>query len=101
MNGIFFFDPTDKIYADHFPGNPVVPGSLIVSAFIKAGEKIGFPTKRLIVKNFRFKKFIPPGEYRFNIKCSQNRLNDKVVCKMECNLYYKNKAVVTGTFLRQ
>ncbi|MBU4420644.1 MAG: hypothetical protein KKH84_06520, partial [Proteobacteria bacterium] len=36
IKGTFYFDPSDRIYAEHFPGNPVVPGSLIIHAFLKA-----------------------------------------------------------------
>ncbi len=88
MNGIFFFDPADKIYADHFPGNPVVPGSLIVHAFMEAGKKIGF-TNANRAENFRFKRFISPGEYSYNIQFQTNCL--------QCELYHENKTVVTGT----
>ncbi len=88
MNGIFFFDPADRIYADHFPGNPVVPGSLIVHAFMEAGKRIGF-TKAYTVENFRFRKFISPGEYPYSIQFLPNCL--------KCELYHKDKTVVTGT----
>ena len=40
--GIFHFDPDDPIYRDHFPGYPVVPGSLVVQAFLDlAGDVRG------------------------------------------------------------
>ncbi|CAN2041274.1 3-hydroxyacyl-ACP dehydratase [Candidatus Magnetomoraceae bacterium gMMP-15] len=86
-NGSFFFDPEDKIYSDHFPENPVVPGSLIIHAFMEAVKKIGF-TDFIAVENFRFKKFISPGEYQFHIEILKNHL--------KCKLYNKKKVVVTG-----
>jgi 3-hydroxyacyl-[acyl-carrier-protein] dehydratase len=89
MNGIFFFDPTDKIYADHFPGNPVVPGSLIVHAFMEASKKMGFSGKGYAIESFRFKHFISPGEYPFNIQVSSDGLR--------CELYQNDRTVVTGT----
>jgi 3-hydroxymyristoyl/3-hydroxydecanoyl-(acyl carrier protein) dehydratase len=45
--GNFFFDPDDGIYRTHFPGYPVVPGSLIVHAFLKAGREAGFSSRSL------------------------------------------------------
>ena len=88
LKGIFFFDPDDRIYADHFPGHPVVPGSMIVQAFMLAGTKLrcaGFPRA---VENFRFKKFIPPGEYAYHIALSRDGL--------KCTLYDGSSVVATG-----
>ena len=88
IKGTFYFDPSDKIYADHFPGNPVVPGSLIINAFLKALKKNGINEEHHIIENFRFKEFISPGEYNFDIE----------ICKdqMKCRLFRSSSAVVTG-----
>ncbi len=91
IKGIFYFDPSDRIYAEHFPGKSVVPGSLIIHAFLKALKEEGC-SKRYIIKNFRFKEFISPGEYNFDIE----------ICKkqMKCRLFRRSsdaiKPVVTG-----
>jgi len=87
--GTIFFDPADRIYADHFPGNPVVPGSLIVHAFIEAAERFGldFPCHQL--ENFSFREFLTPGEYPFSMEV----LADRIVCR----LYEGSKTMVTGT----
>ena len=74
IKGIFFFEPTDKIYADHFPGNPVVPGSVIVNAFIEAGKEAGFNGDPFTLKDFRFKGFVIPGEHAFRIKLDSGQL---------------------------
>lgn len=87
-DGIFFFDPDDRIYADHFPGRPVVPGSLIVQAFILAGEKLGLCKEPSIMENFRFKRFIQPGEYAYRVEVTKKGL--------ECRLYDGQSVVVTG-----
>ncbi len=84
MSGIFYFDPGDKIYETHFPGSPVVPGSLIVHAFIQAcsrihGESV-FQTHELSVKNFKFKEFVLPGEYRYTLLKENNN-------QVRCSLY--------------
>lgn len=68
ISGTFCFDPTDGIYVDHFPGNPIVPGSLIVHAFLEALKQTGTIHHACCADNFRFKAFITPGEYSFRIE---------------------------------
>lgn len=88
--GYFYFDPEDPIYAEHFPGHPVVPGSLIISAFIKAAEGIKQNEEAWNISNFRFKRFVPPGRYPFQIvPMSGGRL--------ACTLFQDQYAAVTGT----
>jgi 3-hydroxyacyl-[acyl-carrier-protein] dehydratase len=91
LNGEFFFDPDDKIYRDHFPSNPVVPGALIIHAFLEAARKMFHKDKNLSLKNFRFTKFITPGEYSFAVKAESGHLN--------CILYDNNKAIVSGEIM--
>ena len=91
LKGVFWFDPSDGIYKDHFPGNPVVPGSLIVNAFMEAGKRAGFNGDKLVLKRFRFKKFISPGKYAYSIEIIQDQ--------MKCRLFKADsvETVVTGT----
>lgn len=93
IKGTFCFDPSDGIYADHFPGNPIVPGSLIVHAFLEAAKAKGLEVGRCLLENFRFKEFVPPGEYPFSIEKQADRL--------KCRLFKPHsgelKTVVTGT----
>ncbi len=96
ISNIFYFDPSDGIYGDHFPGNPVVPGSVIVSAFLKAGKESGFSDEACIVEDFRFRGFVAPGEHAFSIQFVRDQ--------MKCRLYQDNvdtsKTLVTGTIKR-
>ena len=87
-NGTFHFHPGDKIYESHFPGNPVVPGSIIVEAFCRAIEEHVTKTENLIIENFRFKIFISPGKYRYSITGENNVL--------KCILYMNEKPAATG-----
>jgi 3-hydroxyacyl-[acyl-carrier-protein] dehydratase len=88
--GHFYFDPEDPIYAEHFPGHPVVPGTLIISAFIQAAEAIKPDQKTWKISNFRFKRFVPPGRYAFQIApMSDGRL--------ACTLFRDQYEAVTGT----
>jgi 3-hydroxyacyl-[acyl-carrier-protein] dehydratase len=86
--GFFHFHPDDAIYRDHFPGYPVVPGSLIVHAFLQAAEEYGFSSNNLTIENFRFREFLTPGHYPFRVELQDDRLN--------CFIYKKEKNLVTG-----
>ncbi|MEN6318803.1 MAG: hypothetical protein ABFD82_08645 [Syntrophaceae bacterium] len=90
--GIFYFHPDDPIYRDHFPGYPVVPGSLIVHAFLQAAEEYGFSGDRLMIENFRFREFLTPGQYPFRVELHDDRLN--------CFIYRNEKKLVTGVLKR-
>ncbi len=70
--GKFFFDPDDNIYRDHFPSIPIVPGTIIINAFLQVLKKSGLETKNVEIKDFRFKKFLNPGEFSYQVKCRSN-----------------------------
>ena len=86
--GHFYFDPEDPIYADHFPGRPVVPGSLIIHAFLQAARSAdgAVPTG---IEQFRFKRFLAPGRYAFEME----RRSDG---RMACTLLDDGAVVATG-----
>lgn len=86
--GVFHFDPADGIYRVHFPMHPVVPGSVIVHAFIEAAGSL-LRIQEYTVEQFGFRKFVAPGEYHFSIQLLENRL--------QCALYQGDKTLVTGT----
>lgn len=86
--GIFHFDSKDPIYAEHFPGRPVVPGSLIVWAFTQALVKNGFVLKTINLDQFRFRRFIVPGSYHFSLVPSDSGI--------KCILYDNHKTVAEG-----
>jgi 3-hydroxyacyl-[acyl-carrier-protein] dehydratase len=92
IKGKFFFDPSDRIYADHFPGNPVVPGSVIVKAFLEAGKEVGLGDDSCTIMDFRFRGFVAPGEHAFNIQFNSGQL--------KCRLFQEgsdtSKTLVTG-----
>jgi 3-hydroxyacyl-[acyl-carrier-protein] dehydratase len=88
--GYFYFDPNDPIYKDHFPGQPVVPGSLIIHAFISEISRYTRGAATQSITNFRFKRFVLPGCYAY-------RIEPKSAGRLACFLYDEDKAVVTGT----
>ncbi len=88
LEGAFFFDPEDPIYADHFPGTPVVPGSMIIHAFMLAANKYYGVGGARLIRDFRFKKFISPGEYPYRIEVLGDHLG--------CSLFSGESVVATG-----
>ncbi len=93
IKGTFNFDPTDMVYNDHFPGNSVVPGSVIVNAFLDAGKDSGVCDEKYTIENFRFRGFVIPGVHAFSIQ--------NVADQMKCQLFETDldtsKTLVTGT----
>jgi 3-hydroxyacyl-[acyl-carrier-protein] dehydratase len=92
--GTFVFDSRDPVFADHFPGHPVVPGSLIVQAFMEAVRELAIDGEYRRVERFRFKRFVPPGHYAFLLE----RVDD--TC-LNCTLKEGRATVATGKLLRQ
>lgn len=88
--GAFHFDPDDPIYQDHFPGNPVVPGSLIIHAFVTAASGMDWDVMPKGIRNFRFKRFVPPGRYAYRMR----RKDDGCIA---CMLLDEQTTVVTGS----
>ena len=90
--GFFHFSADDEIYRDHFPGYPVVPGSLIVNAFLEAAAVAGFLPDNLIVEDFSFREFLKPGRYAFRIEPATDGLH--------CLILRDGKKLVTGVVRR-
>jgi 3-hydroxyacyl-[acyl-carrier-protein] dehydratase len=66
QEGVFYFNPQDGIYADHFPSHPVVPGSLIIQAFLDLAGSVRQ------IEEFRFRSFLVPGRYRYRLTRRDN-----------------------------
>ena len=88
MKGIFIFDPADEIYKDHFPACPVVPGSMIVNAFMEAGRKNGLAGPSCGIANFKFRRFISPGNYPYCMEPVRDGI--------KCFLYEDGDVVASG-----
>ena len=66
------FDKLDAIYEEHFPGNPIVPGSLIVdSAVVQIRQE--FPDVQVTeIANFKFRSFVKPGRYKLELHLKES-----------------------------
>lgn len=63
---VFHFDPDHAVFADHFPGRPVIPGSLILDCFHNTIldtelQVKGHPLRLCAIRNARFLLFASPG----------------------------------------
>ena len=92
VQGCVHFDPEDPVYADLFPGHPVVPGSLIVWAFGQVLEKTGFDPAEIRLEQFRFRRFVEPGSYRYTIAWTEHGLR--------CTLFDGDRIVAQGVVSR-
>ena len=69
-------DASDKIYEDHFPGYPVVPGSFVLQTVI---EILQAERKTISFRNVRFRKFMEPDSYQFLVSKSGEGWKFKVM----------------------
>jgi len=90
--GVFHFQPDDGIYRDHFPGYPVVPGSLVIHAFLTAGREAGIAGDSFTIENFRFREFLLPGCHPFRMELRGDALH--------CSIIRDKKKLVTGVLKR-
>jgi 3-hydroxyacyl-[acyl-carrier-protein] dehydratase len=65
FEGTVFFDPDDPLYANHFPGRPAVPGSLITDSMMTLLKEKGLSVAR--IRKVRFIRFAAPSRYRYAI----------------------------------
>ncbi len=62
------FAPEDACFNGHFPGNPVVPGSLIAGLSLQAVREHLGRTGPLRIRRFSFSRFACPGAYILDIE---------------------------------
>lgn len=68
VSGCMAFPADHPLFADHFPGDPVTPGSLLINAFLQEARR-RWPDCRLAgARNFRFRHFVRPGSYTYTLE---------------------------------
>jgi 3-hydroxyacyl-[acyl-carrier-protein] dehydratase len=88
IQGTFYFDPNDPIFQVHFPSFAVVPGSLIIDAFLKALKKNDSLSSNMTIQSFKFIQFAKPGDATYEIKISNT--------KTRCFLFQNQKMIAKG-----
>ena len=69
--GTLTFPPDLPLFAEHFPGAPCVPGSLIVEALRLEAER-RFPALRVTeASKFRFRSFLAPGSHPYALELDE------------------------------
>ena len=85
MRGVLRFDPAHPLFKDHFPGAPVIPGTLIIRAFLELAAA-HLPDMRIAgIRRFRFLRFAPPGFHSWSM--TMERRGPAVdACRLRCSL---------------
>ena len=93
----FSVPENDDIYKDHFPGNPLFPGSLLVEVMAQTAGWLLYATNNQLAKtallginNARFRQWVKPSS-NLSVKVSIEQINSdaavlsaKVFMKDEC-----------------
>ena len=67
LEAVLRFPGHAPLLADHFPGAPRVPGTLLIEA-MRAEAARRFPGWRVTgVRRFRFRRFVEPGAYGYEL----------------------------------
>lgn len=66
--GTFLFPASHPLFADHFEGAPVVPGSLLLRAFVEEAGVVWPDFATQGATGFRFRHFVTPGRHPFHME---------------------------------
>ncbi len=89
LQGYFRFDPQDAIYQEHFKEFGVVPGSLIIHAFLEVAQVLLPHILGFGVTKFRFRSFVTPGVYAYQVIRDHSGY-------LACSLKKGSHSLVTG-----
>ena len=99
----------EDFFRGHFPGNPVMPGVLIVEAMAQTGGILTLSTVEnpelystyfLKIDNVKFKKMVLPGDTLI-FKLEMMAPVRRGICQMKGSAYVRNKLVAEGELMAQ
>lgn len=92
LEGSILFDKDDPLFKVHFPGNPTVPGSIVIRELWKAIGNSSLRVKSsLNVRQFKFRKFMKPGQYSYRFEASDRGI--------KCTVFNNSVIYVTGVII--
>ena len=99
------FDETHAVFAAHFPGNPIVPGAVLVDVMrAVATDILGVEAQVVMVKNAKFiTVIVPQSSVELKVKTSYTTSGEdylfKSVIADEGKIYAKFDLLVKGRSL--
>lgn len=92
-----FFASDHPTAAGHFPGNPIIPGAVLLEEVLQAvGAEDGRPFTSLEILSAKFLRPVRPGD-RMIIRWNTLASGDT---QFECALSVGDQSVLTGTIRR-
>lgn len=98
----------ESFFTGHFPGQPVMPGVLILEAMAQAGAVLAYKTSNCTpedgvlfyfagIDNVRFRRVVEPGDQmRLEVKVLREKRD---IWKLEGSAYVDGELVCSGEFM--
>ncbi|MBN2650896.1 MAG: hypothetical protein JXR63_00835 [Spirochaetales bacterium] len=86
------FESGDAIFREHFPGNPVVPGSFLIDFFVEKIKEDCRKCRFFTIEKFKFIKFLQPAIYEWEI---EGRDGGKFICLIRKDGIIFSKGTIT------
>ncbi len=73
------FTPDEACFHEHFPDNPVLPGSLVTALSLQVVREDFSQTDALRIERFVFRRFAAPGAYELRITANDDAFRCRLI----------------------